>query len=85
MSKGIRMKKRMKRLGAIALAAFMMMGTSLVAFADESSYTYCYDYWGDMQKSPDAYEVLQVCDAESLGLEQDFGNAVGLPLSGEMI
>ena len=39
MSKGIRMKKRMKRLGAIALAAFMMMGTSLVAFADESTYT----------------------------------------------
>lgn len=85
MSKGIRMKKRMKRLGAIALAAFMMMGTSLVAFADESSYTYCYDYWGDMQKSPDAYEVLQVCDAESLGLEQDFVNPVGLTISGDMI
>ena len=34
-----------------------------------SSYTYNYDYWGDLRESPDAYRVDQVIYSASLGLE----------------
>ena len=34
-----------------------------------SSYTYGYDYWRDVQESPDAYRVETVLDSVSLGLD----------------
>ena len=49
------------------------------AFADDSnsmkedgfstSYSYNYDYWGDVQMSPDPYRVEVVIDSATLGLE----------------
>ena len=34
-----------------------------------TSYTYGYDYWGDVQESPDAYRVATVIDSVDLGLD----------------
>ena len=34
-----------------------------------TSYSYNYDYWGDVQMTPDPYRVLTVIDSSSLGLE----------------
>lgn len=35
-----------------------------------TSYTYGYDYWGDVQESPDAYRVATVIDSVDLGLDK---------------
>ena len=46
--------------------------TAFAAYADDgfsTSYTYIYDYWEDVQESPDAYRVATVIDTMTLGLE----------------
>ena len=43
------MKKTLSRIGAIALSVLILTGSSLSADAKERSYTYNYDYWGDVQ------------------------------------
>ena len=68
------MKKTISFL--LVLAMLLSVGAAL---ADDSfnlnkdgystSYTYGYDYWGDVQESPDAYRVKTVLDSVSLGLE----------------
>ena len=35
-----------------------------------TSYTYGYDYWQDVQESPDAYRVSTVIDSVTLGLDK---------------
>ncbi|MBR6165448.1 MAG: hypothetical protein IKQ45_05930 [Clostridia bacterium] len=60
------------------LLALMLLSVS-AAFADDSnsmkedgfstSYSYNYDYWGDVQMSPDPYRVETVIDSTTLGLE----------------
>ena len=67
-----------KRVLAI-IFGIMMLLLSCTASADDSfnlnkdgfstSYTYGYDYWGDVQESPDAYRVTTVLDSVSLGLD----------------
>lgn len=51
------MKKIIKSIGALALGAMVFAMSPLSVLADEKSYTYNYDYWGDVQDSPDAYTV----------------------------
>ena len=41
----------------------------MTAFAEETSYTYIYDYWGDVQDSPDLYSVCRVFTSSDLGLD----------------
>ena len=60
------------------LLALMLLSVS-AAFADDSnsmkedgfstSYSYNYDYWGDVQMSPDPYRVETVIDSSTLGIE----------------
>ena len=62
--------------------SFLMILAQLsvsAAFADDSnsmkedgfstSYSYNYDYWGDVQMAPDPYRVEAVIDSATLGLE----------------
>ena len=61
------------------LMILIMLFTACTALADDSfnvnkdgystSYTYGYDYWRDVQESPDAYRIKTVLDSISLGLE----------------
>jgi len=50
----------------------LLAGTSAAYAADDgyaSSYTYNYDYWGDIRESPDAYRVASVVRSAELGLD----------------
>ena len=65
---------------AISLLLAMILFSFSAAFADDSnsmkedgfstSYSYNYDYWGDVQMSPDPYRVEMVIDSTTLGLEK---------------
>ena len=80
------MKKRISFLLALA-----MLLSAATALADDSfnlnkdgystSYTYGYDYWGDVQESPDAYRVTTVLDSVSLGLDKLEDQALRKPQS----
>jgi len=63
------------------VGAMVLVGSSMVALAD-GSYTYCYDYWGDIQDSPDAYEVVGVYTSSDLGLDTYFKDPSGLTVDG---
>ena len=79
--------KVVKRVLA-ALCVFAML-LPMAAIADDSfsmahdgfstSYTYNYDYWGDVQMSPDAYRVSAVIDSTTLGLENLGGKRLMKP------
>ena len=68
----------MKKTISFLLILAMMLSVT-AALADDSfnlnrdgystSYTYGYDYWGDVQESPDAYRIRTVIDSVSLGLD----------------
>ncbi len=64
--------KRLSLWLAFCLAAALAL-QPLAAMAIEdgysSTYTYNYDYWGDVRESPDAYRVDQVLYSQTLGLE----------------
>ena len=53
---------QIKRIGAIlAAAAIGILSVPMHSEAVEHrSYTYIYDYWGDVQDTPDVYEVYVV-------------------------
>lgn len=76
------MKKMMKRIGAFALggvmAALTIIGSPATASAHEDNYTYNYDYWGDVQDSPDFYTVADTYTSEKLQLEKRMANPQGL-------
>ena len=62
-------------------AMAISVASPLVALADEGvekGYTYTYDYWGEVQYSPDAYSVVGVYTAGQLGIEGGFKNPDGL-------
>lgn len=68
----------MKKTVSFLITLMMLIGLQ-VAIADDSnsmkedgfstSYSYNYDYWGDVQICPNPYRVLTVIDTSSLGLE----------------
>ena len=72
-------KRSAGRKKAISLLLAMILFSFSAAFADDSnsmkedgfstSYSYNYDYWGDVQMSPDPYRVETVIDSTTLGLE----------------
>ena len=72
----------MKKTITLLLALIMILSAA-AGLADDSnnmnkdgystSYTYGYDYWSDMQESPDAYRVKTVIDSITLGLDDKAG------------
>ena len=56
----------------------------LVAHA-EKGYTYNYDWWEDVQYSPDLYEVIGVFTASDLGLADKFSSPQGLYVCGDTV
>ena len=62
--------KIIKRIGMLLLClALLTTGAALADDGFSTSYTYTYDYWEDVQSSPDAYRVARVIDSMTLGLE----------------
>ena len=73
------MKRLAKRIGAFAAACLMILvSMPIQAQAAEKGYTYTYDYWGDVQYSPDAYEVAGTFTAVDFGLENKMTSPQGL-------
>ncbi len=80
-----------KRMLALMAALLLLLSMFPAALADNSfsmaedgystSYTYNYDYWGDVQMSPDAYRVSGVINSMSLGLDNLNGVAMRNPES----
>jgi len=80
------MRKIIKRVGVLLASAVMLVGSSLaVCASDNGSYSYNYDYWGDVQDSPDAYTVQDVYTAAALGLEKNFLNPQGMFVYGNLV
>lgn len=80
------MRKIIKRVGILLASAVMLAGSSLaVCASDNGSYTFNYDYWGDVQDSPDAYTVQEVYTAADLGLEKNFSNPQGMFAYGDLL
>ena len=73
------------------LCILMLLTAAVPAAADDSydlerdgfstSYTYNYDYWSDVQATPDAYRVAAVIDSMSLGMEGLGGKRMMKPQS----
>ena len=80
--------KRLSRWLILCLAAVLLL-QPIAALAIEdgysSTYTYNYDYWGDMRESPDAYRVDQVLYSKSLGLETPMRNPQSLFVQGSSL
>lgn len=78
------MKKTLKRMAALALSVMTLAGSNLVVHAD-TGYTYGYDWWGDVQYSPDAYKTVAVYTAVELGLDTKLNAPQGLFVTGNSI
>lgn len=74
----------MKRLSALLIGMMIALSSAMAVYADEG-YTYNYDYWGDIQYSPDAYEVSGVYSAVDFGLETGLKTPSGLFVYEDMI
>lgn len=72
------MKRIFTGIAAFTLAAVVFAESTLPAFAMNKSYTYNYDYWGDVQNSPDFYSVQEVYTANELGLDKPLRQPQGL-------
>lgn len=79
------MKRMMKTIGAFALGAAVLAAPSMSVMAMEESYTYNYDYWGDVQDSPDFYTVTKVYTAVDFDSGLDFKSPEGMFVQGNMI
>ena len=78
------MKNKLLKLSLALIGALIFLTpVSEVKASEEKTYTYNYDYWGDVQSSPDAYTVVGVYTAADLGLELNFKNPEGLYTHGK--
>ena len=83
--------KKMKQILTAACCLVLLLAMVPAAAEDgfSTSYTYTYDYWEDVQESPDAYRVETIIDMTTLGLEKMEGipmrNPQSLFVQGEYI
>lgn len=76
------MKRLFKGIAALSLAVSVFAGTAVTTQAMGNSYTYNYDYWGDVQSSPDFYTARKVYTSDELGLDKKLKNPQGLFVRG---
>lgn len=73
------MRKQIKRVLCLLCAMITVFAIPLTAFAaGDGNYTYGFNYWGEIQESPDPYAVKVVLDWQSLGLDKDFKQPKGM-------
>ncbi len=80
--------KSLKRIISFILMTAMIavVASPLVVYAEDAvqkGYTYTYDYWGEIQYSPDAYSKVGVYTAGVLGLDGGFKRPDGLYINGK--
>ncbi len=79
------MKKIVRGAAAVLAGLFVLTATPLTAYAGEYGYTYNYDWWGDVQESPDFYSVCKVFTGADLGLDKNLNNPDGIFTYGDKI
>lgn len=80
------MKKTISKIAALLLAAVVVTIIPISTLADEDgSYTYIYDYWGDVQDCPDFYTPAKVFTSSDLNLDVPLKGPSGLYVYGESI
>lgn len=81
------MRKIIKRVGVLLASAVMLLGSSMTVCAstDGGRYSNNYDYWGDVQGSPNAYAVIGVYTSVDLGLDKNLSNPQGLFVQGNTV
>lgn len=79
------MKRMIKRIGALVLGAVILGTSSMAVCAADRNYTYNYDWWGDVQGSPDFYTVSSVYTSTDLGLDVNLSAPQGLFVSGSLM
>ena len=77
------MKRSIKKI-IITGIIFVFLCSPITASAADS-YTYTYDYWGEVQESPDAYRVTNVLTYKDLGLDKALSNPQGLFVKDNLI
>ena len=78
----------MHRLAALLMILMLLAGVTAAYAADDgypSSYTYNYDYWGDVRESPDAYRVQDVVFNVELGLDVPMRKPQSLFVQGDQL
>ncbi len=78
------MKKIWKRVIVLITGLAISLCTVKTVYA-EDDYTYNYDYWSEVVKSPDAYEVAGVFTSVELGLDTKLNFPEGLFVKGDLI
>ena len=83
------MKRRsFKILWGLVLAAGMLLSPFADVHAEdglENGYTYNYDYWEEIQYSPDAYSTVGVYTAAELGLDKNLNSPQGMCVQGKEV
>lgn len=79
------MKKLFSLIGAAVMCAAIVIGLSSSSYALDRSYTYNYDFWGDVQNSPDFYTVTKVYTSTELGLEKRLNSPQGIYTHGDSL
>lgn len=81
------MKNRfVKIFASFCLAAVVISAIApLEVEAKSRSYCYNYDYWGDVQDSPNAYSVCRVFTSAELGLDVKLAAPKGLTVKGDKV
>lgn len=79
------MKYKIAKLSAWFMSVLFLALVPMVACAEDNSYTYIYDYWGDVQDSPDLYSVSKVFTSTDLGLDVNLKSPQSLFTYGDLI
>ena len=78
------MKKIFTRLGALAACVMVALSVPNVTYA-ETGYTYNYDWWEDVQYSPDAYNVANVFTSTQLELDKKLSAPQAMSVHGNKV
>lgn len=82
--KKLHAKNFIRGLCGIVASACVLVGSSVAAHA-EGNYTYSYDFWKEVQDSPDAYDVVGVYTYMDLGMDLQFNNPQGMTVVGDSV
>ena len=78
------MKKKTARVLALLACVTTIFATPMTVLAEEG-YTYNYDYFEEIQYSPDAYEVVGVYTSATLNLDKKLSKPEGLFVYGKSV
>ncbi len=77
--------RKVKKIFGLLLAGFTLTMSLSATVCAEEGYTYNYDWWEDVQYSPDAYSVAGVFSAAELGLDTKLSAPEGLFVYGSTV